>query len=489
MSQPPFPPEMPEGQQPSEPPVHVVEPPRHRFSPAVTAVMAAMLIVGIGFFAWLQVTIPPLERVAIPEVALPWVVGRTLDAEEATARASPWERFFYQVTSETHADELNQAIRWYRELADATQNAQVHLELAILEAEHGEVEEVRRRIGSWRVLDAPFPLFADMVQAAYITPPVDRAEARTLLAKVAEILPAGWFYDRIAMRLAAKAGDEPLLESIDRGRSERIMPLLEKIRILTVVESTTVALGLLAVVRIVRGGSRISTAPIPPPWRGRLGMIVLIRGGAMAVVLTVAALFLDGDDPFIRLWTVPLASLPVFAMAHRHLLQPHGHGFITGLGLRPFPGAWPRTVLAVLAVLAVGLSGEWIIGLVADWFDVVSHWTEWFDADLVWGGPDTLFVTLMEFVVIAPAVEEMMFRGLLFGTLRRRFGLLAAGMISAGLFAVAHGYGMVGFASVFLSGLLWAWIYERTGSLVPGMLAHALNNLLVCASTITLLRP
>jgi membrane protease YdiL (CAAX protease family) len=106
----------------------------------------------------------------------------------------------------------------------------------------------------------------------------------------------------------------------------------------------------------------------------------------------------------------------------------------------------------------------------------------------VWGDPQTLSVTLVEFVLIAPAVEEVVFRGLLFGTLRRRFGLMAAGMISAGLFAVAHGYGMVGFASVFLSGFLWAWIYERTGSLVPGMLAHALNNLLVCTWTIALLR-
>ena len=61
-------------------------------------------------------------------------------------------------------------------------------------------------------------------------------------------------------------------------------------------------------------------------------------------------------------------------------------------------------------------------------------------------------------------------------------------MISACIFAAAHGYGLIGFISVFWSGLLWAWLYERTGSLIPGMIAHATNNLLVCLSVMALLR-
>src|SRR2546425_6471066 len=33
------------------------------------------------------------------------------------------------------------------------------------------------------------------------------------------------------------------------------------------------------------------------------------------------------------------------------------------------------------------------------------------------------------------------------------------------------------FRSVFVSGVLWAWAYERTGSLVPSITAHAVDNL------------
>ncbi len=61
-------------------------------------------------------------------------------------------------------------------------------------------------------------------------------------------------------------------------------------------------------------------------------------------------------------------------------------------------------------------------------------------------------------------------------------------LFSAGIFAIAHGYGLIGFVSVLWSGLLWAWLYEKTGSLWPGILAHAINNLLVCLSVMALLR-
>ena len=82
--------------------------------------------------------------------------------------------------------------------------------------------------------------------------------------------------------------------------------------------------------------------------------------------------------------------------------------------------------------------------------------------------------------ILAPLFEELVFRGLLFAILRRKFRFLPAALISASIFGLAHGYGAVGLISVCWSGVLWAWIYEKTGSLAPGILAHAINNLLVC---------
>jgi membrane protease YdiL (CAAX protease family) len=56
------------------------------------------------------------------------------------------------------------------------------------------------------------------------------------------------------------------------------------------------------------------------------------------------------------------------------------------------------------------------------------------------------------------------------------------------VFGVAHGYGLQGFAAVTWSGMIWALGYERTRSLLPGILAHAAGNLLATLSFMLLLR-
>src|SRR5262249_18160665 len=90
--------------------------------------------------------------------------------------------------------------------------------------------------------------------------------------------------------------------------------------------------------------------------------------------------------------------------------------------------------------------------------------------------------------VLTPVFEEIIFRGLLFATLRRRFGTGTAAVLSASIFAIAHGYGVLGFAAVFWSGLLWAFAYERTGSLLPSMAAHAADNLMASIGVLLIRR-
>ena len=121
-------------------------------------------------------------------------------------------------------------------------------------------------------------------------------------------------------------------------------------------------------------------------------------------------------------------------------------------------------------------------------FGITGHWTEWFDEDLVWGAGGDAALSIISAVIAAPIFEELVFRGLLFATFRRRFGVLFSAFASALIFAVAHGYGWVGLVSVLWSGALWAWSYERTRSVVPGMLAHAFVNLLASLSLLLLLR-
>jgi uncharacterized protein len=190
----------------------------------------------------------------------------------------------------------------------------------------------------------------------------------------------------------------------------------------------------------------------------------------------------------LRALAIPLANLPLLVLAYIQLLKPAGLTFTNGFGLGIKREDLGRLACTVLAVIAAGLWGEWVMGRAAEFLHLNNHWTEWFDQDLVWGTPPVIAVSILEYVVFAPIFEELAFRGLLFAMFRRRLEFLPAALISTSLFALAHGYSLIGFISVFWSGFLWAWIYERTGSLIPGMVAHAMNNLLVCLTVMALLR-
>jgi ABC-2 type transport system permease protein len=80
-------------------------------------------------------------------------------------------------------------------------------------------------------------------------------------------------------------------------------------------------------------------------------------------------------------------------------------------------------------------------------------------------------------VVAAPLCEEFIFRGLIFGGLRRSMGLAPAMLMSAALFAIVHPPAST--VPVFVLGLGTAFVYDRTRSLLGPMLVHAVYNAMV----------
>jgi membrane protease YdiL (CAAX protease family) len=84
----------------------------------------------------------------------------------------------------------------------------------------------------------------------------------------------------------------------------------------------------------------------------------------------------------------------------------------------------------------------------------------------------------------APISEEIFFRGFLFGGLRRGLSFVTAGVVSAAVFGAFH-YTGTGSLTVLpqlaVLGLVQAWIYERSGSIVPTIGVHMLNNALAFA--------
>jgi uncharacterized protein len=87
--------------------------------------------------------------------------------------------------------------------------------------------------------------------------------------------------------------------------------------------------------------------------------------------------------------------------------------------------------------------------------------------------------------LIAPIAEEVFFRGLLFPVLRARVGVAWGVLITGALFSVVHALGSPAEALIvlFVLGSGLCLLYLRTGSLLPCIGLHALNNAISFAVT------
>jgi len=459
----------------------------------LTVLAAVVLASFIAMMIWLQFSGSRVEGIEEPERALALIVGRTMDIDDAVSRAPAWEQFVYRVLSTEPAEDLDEGLRWYEELASSSINPTVDLHLAVLEGESDRTDSVRRRVDEWTRRPDPLPVFAVLVAAAYLNEDLEGELGSNLDETLAEALEQGWFRDRLAVRLATRVGDRDLLTAATAAQAARSSRLFARMRATVAVELVLIVIGLVLLMRVVvrrRVFDRIGAAILPPSWRGRTGVLVLVWGGALGSVIILASTFLP-DRAYSRVLigaTTNLSFVPLIVLAWWFLMRPSGRGLIESFGLTPTLAGARRLVLVILTLLALGQLGEGVMDMAGRWLGLSAHWTEWFDRDLVWGSRGLVGMTIFDTVVLTPVFEEIVFRGLLFATLRRRFGLGTAAMLSAAIFAVAHGYGVLGFAAVFWSGLLWAWSYERTGSLLPSMAAHAADNLMASLSVILVLR-
>jgi membrane protease YdiL (CAAX protease family) len=85
-------------------------------------------------------------------------------------------------------------------------------------------------------------------------------------------------------------------------------------------------------------------------------------------------------------------------------------------------------------------------------------------------------------IVVAPICEEVFFRGFLFRVLRVRMSFWPSAVIDGVVFGLVHGSLII--APVLgVLGVLLCWVYERTGSLLPAIAVHVLNNTIVYGAT------
>lgn len=88
---------------------------------------------------------------------------------------------------------------------------------------------------------------------------------------------------------------------------------------------------------------------------------------------------------------------------------------------------------------------------------------------------NTFLYEALSSVIIAPVIEELLFRGVLFNRLSLKIKVIPAIIISSIIFASLHQFG--GITSAFLFGVCMCIIYYKTDNIFLTMTVHFLNNL------------
>jgi len=205
------------------------------------------------------------------------------------------------------------------------------------------------------------------------------------------------------------------------------------------------------------------------PWAAIAGVLMVLVGVG---ILSIPIALIDNPDPGEDLGTAANVGLQL-ATALGFLLVPLAIASMAGadlrqaidrLGFRRFPfadvGWMAAAVIAYLVFAAayVAVFGE------PEQEDIAE-------------GFGALPIQILLIVVAAPIGEEVCFRGMLFGGLRERFPKWWAALASAAIFGLLHALtGLSAVPPLIAFGFILALLYEETGSIVPGILLHMLNN-------------
>jgi len=196
--------------------------------------------------------------------------------------------------------------------------------------------------------------------------------------------------------------------------------------------------------------------------------------GGREILLFLAALPLFGFPAF---WLLPdhsmLSLLGLFfgvgLAAVLVAVAPLGRAAVPALGFRTV--GWRPLLFGTLGTTAVSIAVSQI-GLEPQGVKQAMRIAQ---------EPAAFLLSLALLAGLAPLVEELVFRGLLYGWLESRWGAGLAFIVSSLAFAAAHvepAHALL----VLPLGLLFGWLRWRTGSLWPSLVAHMANNGLAVAA-------
>jgi membrane protease YdiL (CAAX protease family) len=214
-----------------------------------------------------------------------------------------------------------------------------------------------------------------------------------------------------------------------------------------------------------------------PGLRFSVSWVALVLAGQFAFPLLLAALPWPHLNENILTGTI-LAGLPVIVVAATGFTrQPWGAPFRWPLRFGPVK-ALLISILAVLLIQAMSIASSHFYTQLTHKPAPLQNTVPFIQAAFS-ANPAVAWLAVGFFI---PVIEEILFRGLVFGAFEKRWGMKGAIFGSGFLFACIH-FQLVGFLYLFCFGLVLGWARRQSGSLGLPILLHSLNNMAALAFT------
>ncbi len=147
-------------------------------------------------------------------------------------------------------------------------------------------------------------------------------------------------------------------------------------------------------------------------------------------------------------------------------------------GLRGFDG---KVLLPGIALMTLSFGFNFVYVRVLMQFNLQMQ----VDLVPVFEGLPSPWLLFFGGAVVAPVVEEIFFRGFIFAGLRQVWGWQKAALVSAALFGLLH-VTPTAMLPIFILGYIFAWLYQKSGSIWPAILMHMLTNSLALGAQMLL---
>ena len=188
------------------------------------------------------------------------------------------------------------------------------------------------------------------------------------------------------------------------------------------------------------------------------------------VILEITS-YLAAQTPWVLLLAVAI-TVPTYYLFYRERRQ-ELFTFVSVRSIRP---------LSVPVLVLFGCSLSYMLAIILTLLSQIDIFSKVFNnyeqmSEMIFGG--SFVLTLLSVGIIGPIFEEILFRGLVFGELRKITKVKVALVLQALLFGIYH-LNVVQGVYAFILGLIIGFVYYRSNSIIAPIIIHvSINSLSV----------